>query len=461
MNKDIFFPILLVIGIFFAIISGSFLTEGMFFDGLIYSTIAKSLSQGIGSFWNLCFSEGRPFTVHPPLAMGLQSLFYRLLGDSFYVEKIYSVFTVILSSLILFRIWKELEMNVKNFWVVLLLWLLVPSVTWASTNNILENTMNIFVLLSVWAYLRSLKNLRFLYCFLAGAMLFLAFLCKGFTGLYPLALPFFYWLFMQDRKFASAIQDTLLVLAGLAIVALLTFTISPYALQSIETYIKEQVLNSIDHIATKDSRFFILNSFLSDMIIPAIIVLVVFIIGKLKKTVTLDSRHKKLCCVFFALALSGVIPIMVSLKQSSFYIITVFPHTALALGCLMDSTLTDIQFGNKTTLVFRIVSASVFLMAIGLNIYFCGKVGRDKDMLADIHALLPALPEKTTVATSTSMRQNNQFWTYMEHYHGVYIGENDSQHLYYITTADDKAVDSCYHYVETGAENYLLYKKTE
>lgn len=461
MNKDIFFPILLVIGIFFAIISGNFLTEGMFFDGLIYSTIAKSLSQGIGSFWNLCFSEGRPFIGHPPLAMGIQSLFYLLLGESFFVEKIYSVFTVVLSAFILFLIWKELEMNVKNFWMVLLLWFLVPSVTWASTNNMLENTMNIFVLLSVWAYLKSLKSNRFFYCFFAGIMLFLAFLCKGFTGLYPLALPFLYWLFMQDRKFVNAIQDTLQVLAGLAAIALLTFIVSPIALRSIETYLKDQVFNSLNHITTTDSRFFILKSFLSDMIIPAIITLVVFIIGKLKKKVALDSRNTKLCYVFFALALSGVIPIMVSMKQSSFYIITVFPYTALALGCLIDPTLSNIQLGNKTATVFRVVSVSVFLLAIGLNIYFCGKVGRDKDMLADIHALLPALPEKTTVATSTSMRQDYQFWTYMERYQGVYIGENDSQHLYYITTADDKDVDSCYHYVETGAENYLLYKRTE
>ena len=461
MNKDIFFPILFVIGIFFALISGSFLTEGMFFDGLIYSTIAKSLSQGIGSFWNLCFSEGRPFIGHPPLAMGIQSLFYLLLGDSFYVEKIYSVFTVVLSAFILFHIWKELEMNVKNFWMVLLLWLLVPTVAWASTNNMLENSMNIFVLLSVWAYLRSLKKHRFLYCFLSGVMLFLAFLCKGFTGLYPLALPFFYWLFMQDRKIISALQDTLLLLAGLAIVVLLTFTISSTALQSIETYIKEQVLNSIDHVTTKDSRFFILISFLSDLIIPAIIVFVVFIVGKLKKKVVMDRQHKRLCYVFFALALSGVIPIMVSLKQSSFYIITVFPYTALALGCLMDSTLTNIQFSDKTTMVFRVVSVSVFLLAIGLNIIFCGIVTRDKEMLTDIHAILPVLPERTTVATSTSMMQDYQFWAYMDRYQGIYIGGNDKQHLYYITMADDKAVDSCYHYVETGAKNYFLYKKTE
>ena len=461
MNKDFFFPILFDIGIFFAIISGSFLTEGMFFDGLIYSTIAKSLSQGIGSFWNLCYSEGRPFVGHPPLAMGIQSLFYLLLGENFYVEKIYSVLTVILSAFILFRIWKELEMNVKNLWIVLLLWLLVPSVTWTSTNNLLENTMNIFVLLSVWAYLKSLKSHRFLYCFCGGAMLFLAFLCKGFTGLYPLALPFFYWLFMQDRKFINAIQDSLLVLAGLTIVTLLTFSLSPTALQSIENYLKIQVINSLDHVTTTDSRFFILISFLSDMIIPSIIILVVFIIGKLKKAAVIDSRHKKLCGVFFALALSGVIPIMVSMKQSSFYIVTVFPYTALGFGCLMDPTLTNIQFNGKTTIVFRTISVLAFILAIGLNSYFCGKVGRDKDMLADIHALLCALPEKTAVATSASMRNNYQFWTYMERYQGIYIDRNNSQHLYYITTADDNAIDSCYHYIETSAINYYLYQKNE
>ena len=460
-EKNFFFPILFVTGVFLAIISGSFLTEGMFLDGIIYSTVAKSLSQGIGTFWNLSYADGSPFVVHPPLAIGLQSLFYHLLGESWHVDKIYSVFTVLVSAIILFFIWKELEMELKNFWMVLLLWLLIPTVFWSSTNNLLENTMSVFTLLSVWAYIKSLKSHRFIYCFLQGVMLFLAFLCKGFTGLYPLVLPFFYWLFNKDRRFISAVQDTLFVLSGLVIAALLTFSISTPALHCIEKYLETQVVFSLSQMKTTDSRFFILLSFLSDMIIPSIIVISVLVIGKLKKAVTMDSRSTRLCGIFFAVALSGVIPIMISMKQSSFYIITIFPYTALALGCLISPTISNIRFSDKTRVIFRSISVLVFILSIGLNIYFYGKVGRDKDMLADIHAILPYLPEKTTVATTYPTKNNSHFWAYLERYQSITYDNTQTPYPYLITYANDNKVDSSYCLIETGAKDFYLYKRND
>lgn len=460
-EKNFFFPTLFVTGVFLAIISGSFLTEGMFLDGVIYSAVAKSLSQGVGSFWDLSYADGSPFVGHPPLAIGLQSLFYHLLGDNWHVDKIYSVFTIFISAIILFFIWKELEMELRNFWMVLLLWLLVPTVFWSSTNNLLENTMSVFILLSVWAYLKSLKSHRFIYCFLQGVMLFLAFLCKGFTGLYPLALPFFYWLFTKDRKFINAVQDTLFVLSGLVIAALLTFSISTTAFHCIENYLRTQVIFSLSQVKTTDSRFFILLSFLSDMIIPSIIVISVLVIGKLQKSVAMDSRNARLCCIFFAVALSGVIPIMISMKQSSFYIITIFPYTALALGCLISPTITNIRFSDKTRVIFRSISVLVFILSIGLNIYFCGKVGRDKDMLADIHAILPYIPEKTTVGTTIPMKTNYHFWAYLERYQSITYDITQTSASYLITSADDNTADSSYCLIETGAKDFYLYKRND
>jgi len=70
-------------------LSNELWSDGMFLDGVYYATISKNLSNGIGSFWNLCFSESSGvFNGHPPLAMGLQSIFFSLFGESIYIERV-------------------------------------------------------------------------------------------------------------------------------------------------------------------------------------------------------------------------------------------------------------------------------------------------------------------------------------------------------------------------------------
>ena len=59
----------------------------MFMDGVLYATMAKNLANGIGTFWQSHMSEiiFPAFINHPPLAIGLESIFFRILGDSRFV----------------------------------------------------------------------------------------------------------------------------------------------------------------------------------------------------------------------------------------------------------------------------------------------------------------------------------------------------------------------------------------
>ncbi|MCR4965341.1 MAG: glycosyltransferase family 39 protein [Bacteroidales bacterium] len=458
-NQNGVFALLLVIGVFLLLISPKFLTEGMFFDGVLYSSVAHAMSNDIGSFWNPYILKGEPFIGHPPLVYWLQSLFFRVLGDSWYVDKIYSICTVIVSGFILFLIWKELRFSIRSFWLVLLLWIITPTVFWAAPNNLLENTMNIFTLLSVLMYLKSRKQLRVVYTFLSGVMLFLAFLCKGFTGIYPLVLPIFYWLFMRDRKFGAACLDTMLVLLGLCLPALVIFGSSPVARESMETYINSQVLRSIESVTTVNSRFYIVLHFLIDMIPAMVVVLLLFLFVGRKRGVKRQSRNFKLFCVFLCLSLAGVLPIMVSLKQRSFYILTVFPLMALSLGCLVEPWLKSIRFLDRRTLVFRVISIVILTLSIGVNIYFCGRIGRDKEMLTDIHALLPHIPEGTTVGACHSMARDYQFMSYMVRYRNVKMMYDHEEFPYWIGRAGAVPEDTSFHYVETDARKHQLYAR--
>jgi hypothetical protein len=62
----------------------NFLRQGMFVDGLMYATISNNLAQGIGSFWSPQLSQTvfPAFHEHPPLVFGIESIFFRVLGDA-------------------------------------------------------------------------------------------------------------------------------------------------------------------------------------------------------------------------------------------------------------------------------------------------------------------------------------------------------------------------------------------
>src|SRR5580693_5816231 len=73
----------------------SLVRPGMFFDGLIYATVSRNLAVGIGDAWHpvYCASWNGDFREAPPLAFVLESYCFRLFGDHFWVEKLYSALT--------------------------------------------------------------------------------------------------------------------------------------------------------------------------------------------------------------------------------------------------------------------------------------------------------------------------------------------------------------------------------
>jgi len=104
---------LFLAGFFFIIICKDVFSNGMFLDGLIYSTVSKNLANGIGTFWNPHFTATcmPNFHEHPPLAFGIQSLFYRFLGESRFIDKVYSLFTLLIAGCIILKIWNKLGYN--------------------------------------------------------------------------------------------------------------------------------------------------------------------------------------------------------------------------------------------------------------------------------------------------------------------------------------------------------------
>ena len=159
--------VFLVISLYCLLVLPRMLSYGMFVDGVIYASIARNMAENYGSFWQPYYTATvyPTFYEHPPLGFWLQSWAYRLCGDSVYVEAWWGFCVGTLILLGLAGIWRCLTPQgyaLAGTWFPLVLFIVTPMTSWAFANNMLENTMTFFILLSVLLCLLSLKNSTYL-----------------------------------------------------------------------------------------------------------------------------------------------------------------------------------------------------------------------------------------------------------------------------------------------------------
>ena len=379
---------LLLIGIVLILLSNSLLTEGMFLDGVTYACISRNMTIGLGSFWNPHYTQtiGNVFHSHPPLAFGLEALLFKAFGDHWWVEKLYSALTFLVSGILIAAIWKRTTNRPCMAWLPLLFWSVMPIVSWSATNNMLENTMTVFVLLSVYLMIVSYQRNNKLWLFLGAFSLFLAFLSKGFTGLFPLVFPVLYCIFDDKRRWIQGPIDTLLLMVTLAVLSGVMFLAFPPSFSYLKDYINIQVIGGGLHEATISTRFYIVFRWLGQMIAPLVIVSIVLILSKLKTKVFEFPPDKAWFLIFLILGLMGVLPIMLSVKQSGYYMLAALPFFALACGHLTLSTVNILMLKITPNLRkwMTLGASGILLIGIVLNVIHIGKYGRDEVLIEDV-----------------------------------------------------------------------------
>ncbi|MBP3740193.1 MAG: glycosyltransferase family 39 protein [Bacteroidales bacterium] len=449
-------PYLFVVGLFGLFACNNLLTRGMFMDGLIYTSVAANMAEGVGSFWHPVYTATQfpQFYEHPPLMMWLLSLWFRLFGTGMMAAKGYSVAVLLLMAALTVGVWKQLGFKTSLGWLPLLALTLIPDVALAAHNNYLESTMTLFVLAAVWLVLRG-KGVG--WHLLAGVMLAAAFLTKGPTGLFPLALPALLWLFGTRKGFGQAAVGTLAMAAGLAApMALLWFCV-PDAQEFLHKYFDNQVIGGSQVLVT--SRTYIVKTLFSHTAVVLVVALAAVLFGILKKSVpwrpTRDSWRR--FGLMFALALCGTLPMMVSTKQRAFYLLTVFPFVALAVAALLEPLARHMEKQLRRP-AMTVATVAVLIAAVITNALHYGKPGRDKAMLHDMDVMAAEVHDGELVALAPELASNNSLHGYWYFYHRVTLDAN-AQHRHLIA-ADDVA-DTTYVEVPLPTEEYHLYRLLE
>lgn len=165
--------------------------DGLSPAGAAHAAISNNLAHGVGTFWAPSFSKilFPEYYGHPPMMYGIQSLFFKTLGDGFATERVYGLFMLVLTLLLIALIWFRFFKNTtfaQHWPVPLVIWMLNPDIILHYTGNLPVCTMTVFNLLAVWLLLikwpvhGDTGSTKPAWLFLGGAAL--AMVCGLLTG---------------------------------------------------------------------------------------------------------------------------------------------------------------------------------------------------------------------------------------------------------------------------------------
>ena len=474
MKKNHFPFWLFTIAVFISVILPVLIQDGMFMDGMLYTCVSHNLSNNIGTFWFPQFSETwvksgfSSFHEHPPLVFGIQSLFFKFLGDSMYVERFYSFLTAIITAFIIHKLWKILSKQdnriAKLSWLPIFLWIIVPIAHWSFKNNMQENTMGIFTLLSVYFSIKAmilLKN-KYLYIVISGVFIFLATLSKGVPGFFPVGVIGFYWLISRNITFLkSTIYTIILIIVPVSIYLLLL--LNEQANESLSFYLNQRLLKRIEIAHTVVDRFSTIKGLISHLLpifIFTIIMIVVFKIKKVKFKV--GKTHRNNILLFLSIGLSASLPLMFTMVQKDFYFSHSIPFFSIAFALIlaprMKQLIGRIDIKKRSFKILKISSIIILVLSIIVSISFIGKRSRNNDELHDVYMIGNIVPNKSTISTSPNFYD----WgteTYYIRYNYISLDQSNNHHKYFIVKKGNKPQSELdYKKIDLDTKVYDLYK---
>lgn len=457
---------LLVFGLFLFATGHILFSKYMFMDGLFYTTIARNISVGDCSLWNLKFTNTfyPVFHEHPPLAMYIESIYFDLFGYNWFVDKFYSFSTYIFTAVVIHKIWKLLYPNYAISWLIIFFWLFTPVVYWAVGNNMLENTMTIFILFSVYSLLRYILCLRWYFLIFAGVFIALGFLTKGFVALFPLSFFFIYFLVFRKISFFSMILRTLLLIASSICPLILLFLVHPQAFVAIQDYISIQVINSLNNIVTVESRFFIVKRLLSELLVVFGLLTILYLFTRNKgEKLDIEVSQKKWALFFILFGLTGVLPIMVSMKQSGYYILSSYPLIIIGLASFFIQKLYVLHVKLHDFKYFKMIGLILFSFGLIYSLTSIHKYGKDEKLVKDVELISSYLKKGTIVTASETMNDDYSIHAYLYRFNFISIDcTNRYTSLFYLINSDEPnttELRSEYSLVPLGTQVLKLYRK--
>lgn len=451
--------------------------QGMFLDGVSYACIAKNMANGLGSFSRPFYTATLYPVCHeqPPLVFGLQSLYFRLFGDHFWVERLYSFSMAVLTAtgiVLNFQLFQPTgvkstadssSISGSFSWLPILIWITSPIVFWSYRNNMLECTMSVFVLFSTYFAVRSSLEKKPAWLIAAALLSAGAVLCKGPVGFFPVAIPFIMGLtFGQSRSWLASAGRSVLLMAGvLAILGGIVYS-TPAMQEYLADYLNTRLLPTLD--GTRDEAVTNRLHFLADLLsqlIPAILLVTAL---AWKGQWQFRSPALKPALLWLLTGLAGSLPLVFSPKQSTHYLLPAIPFFAMGFGVLgahfMDNhPVLDKLTRSASAPSLKFAGWAALLLTTAGSLAFWGQFNRHEATIKDVQSICRVVPAGTIFGTSASLAANWNLHAYFGRIGNLSL-DGRAQHSVYLAEKGTP-IGEGYASLEIVAKDFDVWKKID
>lgn len=421
--------ILFTLGICALLILPGLFSDGMFMDAMMYTSVGRNLAEGVGTFWFPHFTDAHmaspSFHENPPLGYGLMAVYFYILGDHWYTERIYILTTLLMGSIAIVKFWKMLfPAYSKQSWLAVLLWVITPTVYWTYQQNMMENTMTIFILWSIiYAYKSAISvNRTVKYDLYSALFICAAFMTKGIPGLFVWSAPFIFAI-TTHKNYKKAAYSTITMMGVCLLFGLFLYFYEP-ARESMRIYLFERTSVRLEHGATTSNRFTIILDLFENLLIPVGMITLILLLSRMR----VKTNWSKTTSALLLLGLAGTIPFSLSHVQRGFYLVPIYPLFAVAFASILAPIVDFYQETNRLIWSTRIVAVATFTVGMVLMWNTWGEPKRDGEILHDTSLLDELINNRCNVRVRTELNQNGTLVAYMQRYAKLTLNDRDLLH---------------------------------
>ena len=462
--------LLFVLTLYCLLIGYKLMRLGTHGDGVEYASVARNLSDGVGTFWKPYLDDRiHPvFHEHPPLVFWIQSLFFRIFGDGPYFESFYGFFIGIVIFGCMAWFWQRVRRDfqlpaVGNWWPILLL-VPLPMFTYFLQTNRIANTWTVFAIAATYISYRSSLGIdhHIFYSLLCGGLIYLGFLAKGPVAWFTFAVPVLAWLTLK-AKLSKAISGTLLALVTFSLFFLVTSFLSEDSVKFWQGFWQNQIVASISNERSSgDTHWYLAERWISEMIVPFIIICVLMLATRLSFRRIQFNRQ---ALFFLLVALAASLPFMISTRQHARYILHSFPFFVLSLAFATQNIAAQIEsmLTDKRILLRGTAAAAVLFFGVALTsmLYFKDHDAKRRPFYHDFYLQTIELPQRITISVCPAdMIYDDWLFADMQRFYRISLSP-DTGHPYLIIAKNSNCtVPEGYQKVhQQPTLKYLLYKK--
>jgi hypothetical protein len=229
------------------------------------------------------------------------------------------------------------------------------------------------------------------------------------------------------------LQLSALYFVGFLVPLILLLIFNSEALEFFQKYFSIQVLNSLKNVVTVNSRFFIIKRLVSELIVPFVILTIVSItLYKYRRALKPTSEQKKWAYLFLCLGMTAVLPIMISMKQSGFYILASYPLFAIAFALFFQPYFKKINQVLVSKKGFRMSAIILFIAGMVYSLNSWNHYGKDAERVKDVELILNTITPGQTINISMEMNEDWALFAYFYRFGFVSLKATDQPSLAYL-----------------------------